>query len=434
MPALVAVALTAMLARPHLATLARPPLAARAGARCARVQLAAEGASGAGTGERKRSTRQPRSLRRRLARWAMPLGRPPRAPAWAPDWSVRLRPSLQLCVLLSFYAGHLLLCTLLSSGTFSHPSATALLLILSLDSTTGCCLLLGLGGLLFLRRPRMSPAAREAAASPADGAPADGAGGAEPLPWKVPPHTRQKLPGITCALVVQYAISGQVNTLAEPLDRLCASLGFPASELCVSAAAMLCSHALWVTMATRTLSRELRPFWPRQGGRWLAASWHSLWLYWALAGYAASLAVYKLADDLSAALLPALLPPGARAASRVLDGASLVGRLTDRTCGGPFAIALGALAPCLSAPIFEEVLYRAFLLTALSAYVPVQLAVPLQGLLFGAHHLEPHALLPLASLGSLWAVLYLRSRNLLVCVLIHLLWNSRAFLCAFGWG
>jgi len=35
---------------------------------------------------------------------------------------------------------------------------------------------------------------------------------------------------------------------------------------------------------------------------------------------------------------------------------------------------------------------------------------------------------PLAALGFVWAVLYIQSRNLLVTILIHAMWNSRVFL------
>lgn len=404
-------------ARPRPLPLARPGIARCASARLAAHAEASSNADGCGRLDGRRKT-----LPARLYRWATPLERPPRAPSWAPDWCVCLRPWLQLCVLLAFYTCHLLLCTLLSAGWFTHPTTFALFMFISLETVAGCLLFLALGA-RFLRSMRaarsfsgVGGAERAAEADP------------ERLPWRVPPSVRAKLPGVTCALVVQYAFSGQVNSALHGL--LCA-LRLPLSEMCVGAAAMLCSHALWVAMAIYTLSSQLRPFWPREGGRWLVASWRSLWVHWALAGYAASLAVYKVADEVACQLLPASPSAGLR----VLGSASLVQRLTDRAAGGgPLALALGALAPCVSAPVFEEVLYRAFLLTALSAYLPVGLALPLQGLLFGAHHLDPRALLQLASLGSLWAAVYLCSRNLLVCVLIHLLWNSRAFLCAFGWG
>ena len=89
---------------------------------------------------------------------------------------------------------------------------------------------------------------------------------------------------------------------------------------------------------------------------------------------------------------------------------------------------VGSVAPCLTAPLFEEILYRGFLLPALTRFLPIAYALPLNALLFGLHHHALPALLPLSALGLLWGVLYLQSGNLLVCILIHALWNARIFL------
>jgi len=77
---------------------------------------------------------------------------------------------------------------------------------------------------------------------------------------------------------------------------------------------------------------------------------------------------------------------------------------------------------------WEEVLYRGFLLPALHLFLPLPFALPFSGLLFGLHHQALASVLPLAALGSFWALLYVLSRNLAVPVLIHALWNSRVFL------
>ena len=107
-------------------------------------------------------------------------------------------------------------------------------------------------------------------------------------------------------------------------------------------------------------------------------------------------------------------------------------RPSPRACtqedGDHIALALGSLAPCLTAPVFEEVLYRGFLLPALTKFVPLTTALPLHALLFGLHHQALPALLPLSALGLLWGALYVLSGNLLVPMLIHAMWNSRIFI------
>ena len=67
------------------------------------------------------------------------------------------------------------------------------------------------------------------------------------------------------------------------------------------------------------------------------------------------------------------------------------------------------------APLFEEPQSRAFILR-LTALLPLRNALLVQGLLFGAQHLQLG--LPLSVTGFIWGVLYVNSGNLLVPVLI----------------
>ena len=60
--------------------------------------------------------------------------------------------------------------------------------------------------------------------------------------------------------------------------------------------------------------------------------------------------------------------------------------------------------------------------------MPISAALAISGVLFGAQHLQIGLLLPLSVTGYFWGVLYVNSRNLLVPILIHALWNGRIFL------
>ena len=85
-----------------------------------------------------------------------------------------------------------------------------------------------------------------------------------------------------------------------------------------------------------------------------------------------------------------------------------------------WAMLVASLAPCVSAPWWEEVVYRGFLLPALSLFVPRPVvSVPLSGALFGLHHMMPESAIPLAALGTLWAGLYVASGNLAVTIVVH---------------
>ena len=89
---------------------------------------------------------------------------------------------------------------------------------------------------------------------------------------------------------------------------------------------------------------------------------------------------------------------------------------------------VGYIAPCISAPWWEEVLYRGFVLPALCIHMGYWPAVYVSGIIFSAHHMSWTGGIPLAFLGWTWAALYAKCGNLLVTILIHAMWNSRVFL------
>jgi len=49
--------------------------------------------------------------------------------------------------------------------------------------------------------------------------------------------------------------------------------------------------------------------------------------------------------------------------------------------------------------VFEEILYRGFLLPTLVCYMPMHFAIPASSILFAAHHLNICGVLPLSVLG-----------------------------------
>jgi membrane protease YdiL (CAAX protease family) len=82
---------------------------------------------------------------------------------------------------------------------------------------------------------------------------------------------------------------------------------------------------------------------------------------------------------------------------------------------------------CFAAPFFEELAFRGFVFNALLRYVPLWLAVPFSGVLFGFAHWQPGnggAIAPLAAVGIALAVLYYRTASLIPTMLAHALFNS----------
>ncbi|HHP7231092.1 MAG TPA: lysostaphin resistance A-like protein, partial [Xenococcaceae cyanobacterium] len=95
------------------------------------------------------------------------------------------------------------------------------------------------------------------------------------------------------------------------------------------------------------------------------------------------------------------------------------------------ALTIFFITASLAAPIFEEIMFRGFLLPSLTRYLSVSTSIMLSGLLFAVAHLSLSEVLPLTVLGIILGVVYTRSRNLLAPMLLHSLWNSGTLLSLF---
>eukprot|EP00884_Botryococcus_braunii_P019052 jgi/Botrbrau1/5830/Bobra.0366s0012.2 len=82
------------------------------------------------------------------------------------------------------------------------------------------------------------------------------------------------------------------------------------------------------------------------------------------------------------------------------------------------------LVTAVLAPILEETVFRGFILTSLTKWFPVPVAVLVSAVAFGAAHLTPRDFPQLTALGVLLGFTYVRSRNLLTPMMIHGAWNG----------
>lgn len=78
----------------------------------------------------------------------------------------------------------------------------------------------------------------------------------------------------------------------------------------------------------------------------------------------------------------------------------------------------------IAAPIFEEIMFRGFLLPSLTRYLPVWGAILTSAFIFAFAHLSLSEIFPLATLGIVLGFVYTKSRSLLSSILVHSLWNS----------
>jgi membrane protease YdiL (CAAX protease family) len=95
------------------------------------------------------------------------------------------------------------------------------------------------------------------------------------------------------------------------------------------------------------------------------------------------------------------------------------------------ALALFFITASIAAPVFEEIMFRGFLLPSLSRYLPLWGAVIISSLVFALAHMSLSEVLPLTILGIVLGFVYMRSQNLLSSMLLHSLWNSGTLLSLF---
>jgi membrane protease YdiL (CAAX protease family) len=103
----------------------------------------------------------------------------------------------------------------------------------------------------------------------------------------------------------------------------------------------------------------------------------------------------------------------------------------DELTVGPAAVAATAMVVCVFAPIAEEVLFRGYIFTALRGWAGVAGAAVIDGILFGAIHVDPERpaafLVPLGLFGALLCLLYWRTGSLYPCIALHAINNALAF-------
>ena len=162
---------------------------------------------------------------------------------------------------------------------------------------------------------------------------------------------------------------------------------------------------------------SVRSFLPLPEG-WFRINWRGNWFFWGLGGYFVALPLVILVS-----LINQQFWQGQGGSNPILP-IVLEGR--DSVA---LAVFFGTAA--IAAPVFEEIVFRGFLLPSLTRYLPVWGAIGASALLFAVAHLNVSEVLPLATLGAVLGFVYTRSRNLLAPMLLHSLWNSGTLLSLF---
>ncbi len=144
---------------------------------------------------------------------------------------------------------------------------------------------------------------------------------------------------------------------------------------------------------------------------WFKFNWRSNWWLWGIGGYLVATPIVIIVSFFNEKIWQ-----GEGGSNPILQ---VVLESKD-----PIALLLFFLTAAIAAPLFEEFLFRGFLLPSLTRYLPVWGAIGISGLLFGVAHLSMSEILPLTTLGIILGVVYVRTRSLLASMLLHSLWNS----------
>nr|WP_029681615.1 type II CAAX endopeptidase family protein [Picosynechococcus sp. NKBG15041c] len=159
---------------------------------------------------------------------------------------------------------------------------------------------------------------------------------------------------------------------------------------------------------------EFRPL-PRD---WFQVKWLDNWTVWGFGGYMVALPLVLLVS-----LLNQLIWQGQGGSNPLLF---LALKAQDQV-----ALTIFFLTASVMAPLFEEIMFRGFLLPSLTRYMPVWGSIILSAFLFAIAHMSLSEVLPLMTLGIILGFVYVKSRNLLAPMLLHSLWNSGTLLSLF---
>ncbi|MBD2038472.1 CPBP family intramembrane metalloprotease [Leptolyngbya sp. FACHB-321] len=222
-------------------------------------------------------------------------------------------------------------------------------------------------------------------------------------------------------LIFGFFLVGQI-LLPLGLGVFQQAVGFNPATLSerVRALYILVNYLLLAAGGLAVLYFSIKTFLPLPDG-WFQVKLRSRWFLWGLGGYFAALPLVILIS-----LVNQKIWQGQGGSNPILPIA-----LEGKDQG---AFVLFCITAAIAAPIFEELLFRGFLLPSLTRYMPVWGAIVLSSFIFALAHLSLSEVLPLMTLGIVLGFVYSRSRNLLASMLLHSLWNSGTLLSLFVLG
>ena len=192
------------------------------------------------------------------------------------------------------------------------------------------------------------------------------------------------------------------------------------STLRIKAFYVLGTYLVMATGGIAVLYLSIKSYFPLPED-WFRLKFKSNWFVWGFGGYLVAIPLVLLVSALNQQIWH-----GQGGSNPLLF---LALQAQDRV-----ALAVFFCTASIAAPIFEEIMFRGFLLPSLTRYTSVNGAIVISGLIFAIAHLSLSEVLPLATLGIVLGFVYSRSRSLLAPMLLHCLWNSGTLVSLFVLG
>ncbi len=231
------------------------------------------------------------------------------------------------------------------------------------------------------------------------------------LAWSIPWEGET----ILQVFVVGFSLLGQLLipiTLRIVIQQL--NLQPSSFDARTQAVYVLMTYFLLMLGGFSVLYLSIKPYFPLPEG-WFRFNLTGNWFLWGLGGYFVALPLVILVS-----LVNQKLWDGQGGSNPLLPLA-----LESRDSVG---LLIFFLTAAVAAPLFEEMMFRGFLLPSLTRYFSLNGSIILSGFLFAVAHLSVSEILPLMTLGIVLGFVYTRSRNLLAPMLMHGLWNSGTLL------
>eukprot|EP00736_Rhodelphis_marinus_P003851 Rmarinus@m.1720 len=171
---------------------------------------------------------------------------------------------------------------------------------------------------------------------------------------------------IMCLVFIQNA-AGYISSLVGYFCCIAALLGLPITLTGNQSVQVLVGNIAWLVLGCWVLEKLHGPFLSPKG-KWYRPGYdiHPARLAsFAIIGYYASLAIYNISDALNTQIAPFLLSltrlvRGGSGFHNVETGHAIIADMIESIRYDPVSVVVGAIAPCVTAAFWEEVLYRGF--------------------------------------------------------------------------